>query len=64
MVKAWTTVDGTIVCVDQQFQDYAGWGAGELLGSTITLLATEPAELQTCAKASLGLRACARRAAH
>lgn len=46
MVKAWLMSTGTILCVDQSFSDYAGWGPHELVGRSFSTLGCKPSELE------------------
>lgn len=43
-VKAWLMTSGTVLCVDQSFMDYAGWGPADLVGSAFNNLGTDQAQ--------------------
>lgn len=44
-VKVWLLPSGTILAVDQQFTDYAGWGPMELVGKPFSSLGLNPEEI-------------------
>ncbi len=43
-VKAWLMTSGTVLCVDQSFMDYAGWGPADLVGNAFNSLGTDQAQ--------------------
>lgn len=43
-IKAWIMTNGTTLCVDQAFVDYAGWGAKDLIGRPFSTVAVNPEE--------------------
>ena len=43
IIRAWLLSSGTILCVDQNFIDYAGWASKDLLGRAFAALATDDA---------------------
>lgn len=43
VIRAWLLPSGTILCVDQNFIDYAGYATKDLLGKAFSTLASDPA---------------------
>lgn len=43
IIRAWLLPSGTVLCVDQNFIDYAGWASKDLLGHAFAALATDDA---------------------
>lgn len=43
IIRAWLLTSGTVLCVDQNFIDYAGWASKDLLGHAFAALATDDA---------------------
>ncbi len=41
-VKVWMMPNGVMLCVDQAFLDYAGWGASEMVGRPLNILGADP----------------------
>lgn len=45
-IKAFLLPAGSVLCVDQSFMDYAGWGPQELVGKPFSSLSVDPGELE------------------
>ena len=46
LIRAWLMTSGTILCVDQNFIDYAGWESKDLLGQPFSTLVEDTELLQ------------------
>lgn len=44
-VKVWLLPSGTVLCLDQHFTDYAGWGPAETQGKPFSMLFHDPTEI-------------------
>ena len=50
-VKAWLLPSGGVLCVDQSFTDYVGWGPADVVGKEFASLFVRPSEVEKCVAA-------------
>ncbi|GAX73194.1 hypothetical protein CEUSTIGMA_g647.t1 [Chlamydomonas eustigma] len=56
VIRAWLLTNGTILCVDQNFIDYAGWESNDLLGKNFNFYATDPAVINDLIRRAASLK--------